>query len=213
MFTEQDLNDLNERGISLEQIETQLNCFREGFPYLKIVAPASIGRGIIRLDEAGQKHYLDRWSRFLEGDRVITKFVPASGAASRMFKDLFAFLNGAEELPTTDFERRFFGAIRRFAFFDALNKKCVALYGKKVSSLCVCNRITGPTCSMSLSRRSTGYAIARSWGSYRRIFWVWGMGASMWELCSPWPISPRSSCSPCSPSARTPIRSSRRSTW
>ena len=140
MFTEQDLNDLNERGISLEQIETQLNCFREGFPYLKIMAPASIGRGIIRLDEAGQKHYLDRWSRFLEGDRVITKFVPASGAASRMFKDLFAFLNGAEELPTTDFERRFFGAIRRFAFFDALNKKCVALYGKEVDALCGAKR-------------------------------------------------------------------------
>ena len=49
--------------------------------------------------------------------------VPASGAASRMFKDIFAFINGKTEKPDTDFIRLFFDKIEKFAFFPSL-KPC-----------------------------------------------------------------------------------------
>ena len=50
--------------------------------------------------------------------------VPASGAASRMFKDIFAFINGKTEKPDTDFIRLFFDKIEKFAFFPSLNSAC-----------------------------------------------------------------------------------------
>ena len=63
------------------------------------------------------------------------KFVPASGAASRMFKDLFAFLNGVNQKPANDFEREFFDNIHDFAFFNELNQKCEQNEGKSVDEL------------------------------------------------------------------------------
>ena len=63
------------------------------------------------------------------------KFVPASGAASRMFKDMFAFLNADYDVPTTDFEKKYFDRIEDFAFFGALDEKCKELNGKGVKEL------------------------------------------------------------------------------
>ena len=62
-------------------------------------------------------------------------YVPASGAASRMFKDLFAFLNGSNEAPVSDFEKEFFSNIYQFAFFKELSAKCQQLEGKTIDEL------------------------------------------------------------------------------
>ena len=92
-FTQEDRDLLMQKGISESQIEEQLSCFKTGFPFLKLKSPASIGNGILSLNEKESEHYLEIWEKYLSGNPVIVKFVPASGAASRMFKNLFEFLD------------------------------------------------------------------------------------------------------------------------
>jgi hypothetical protein len=68
--------------------------------------------------------YVKVWNDYKAEGHSITKFVPASGAASRMFKNMFEFLNADYDVPTTEFEKAFFANIHKFAFFDALNDAC-----------------------------------------------------------------------------------------
>lgn len=136
MFTQQDLNLLREKGIAPAQIEAQLNSFKNGFPYLPIVAAASVQKGILRVSPDEEPRYLAAWDDFLHSDKTVTKFVPASGAASRMFKDLYAFLGADYDEPTTDFEKTFFDNLRRFAFFGKLDAACTDIFGHGAASLC-----------------------------------------------------------------------------
>lgn len=135
MFTQEDLQTFASRGISEAQIQEQLQCFAKGFPYLKLSASASIGNGILAIDDELAEKYLNEWDEYLAGDHRIVKFVPASGAASRMFKNLFEFLDAAYDVPTTDFEKKFFDHIADFAFFAALDEACTCLYGKDIAAL------------------------------------------------------------------------------
>ena len=86
-------------------------------------------------NEEERKQYIDAWNAYKAEGRKIVKFVPASGAASRMFKDMFAFLNADYDVPTTDFEKKYFDRIEDFAFFGALDEKCKELNGKGVKEL------------------------------------------------------------------------------
>jgi hypothetical protein len=79
--------------------------------------------------------YLERWGGYLAQSGKIVKFVPASGAASRMFKDLYVFLSAPYNEPLTASEREFFEQIARFAFYEALNKQCLLREGASVNSL------------------------------------------------------------------------------
>jgi len=91
--------------------EQQLKYFREGFPWMDIDAPAVPGKGIAVLDRDRE----DECIAYLEKSDVRgkVKFVPASGAASRMFKDIFA---GVEQ--PNDAVRRLTENIGKFAFYD-----------------------------------------------------------------------------------------------
>ena len=140
MYTKQDLELLQAKGISLSQIETQLNNFVNGFPYLPIVAAASVDRCIMKIGKEEEKNYVEAWQHYLKSGKKVTKFVPASGAASRMFKDLFSFIDAKYDVPTTDFEKTFFANITRFAFYKLLNEECKTLYGKDIATLCTENR-------------------------------------------------------------------------
>ena len=79
--------------------------------------------------------YRNTWNEYLDEGHRVVKFVPASGAASRMFKNLFSFLSADYDEPTTDFERAFFDNIKLFAFREALCTKCRELYGKRLMQL------------------------------------------------------------------------------
>ena len=92
-------------------IEEQIECFRRGFPWLEIVAPATPARGIEVTTEESRHECVDYASKAKVAGKV--KFVPASGAASRMFKDIFAGM----EKPN-DSVRRLTAEISRFAFGD-----------------------------------------------------------------------------------------------
>ena len=139
-YTNQDLALLQEKGISTSQVETQLVRFANGFPYLPIVSAASVERCIMIINKEAEKTYLDAWQHYLTSGKKVTKFVPASGAASRMFKDLFSFIEAKYKEPTTGAEKEFFANIEKFAFYKALNQKCKELYGMEISTLITENR-------------------------------------------------------------------------
>jgi hypothetical protein len=119
-FSAQDLEQLQARGISVEKAEAQLECFRTGFPELDIVAPASTKRGILAPKRAEQEQYIAAWQNYLAEGHKILKFVPASGAASRMFKNLFQYLDDGIETP---FIKDFLAHKENFAFGPALAGK------------------------------------------------------------------------------------------
>lgn len=134
-LTENDLKVLKNKGKTEERLNEELRMLKEGFPYLKIERAATPGHGISVLDEKMQNQAIDIWDQFLSSGATILKMVPASGAASRMFKDLFSFINGKDEKPSSPFMKSFFKNIEKFAFFNKLNETCLSLYGKSIDSL------------------------------------------------------------------------------
>lgn len=135
MFTAEDLVLFEKKNIPAERVARQLNDFREGFPFLKLAGSASVDKGIFRLSEAEEFACLESWEHYLKGEHLIQKFVPASGAASRMFKDLFEFLENPEDKPLKPFEIKFFNEIRRFAFYSELNNACLKNEGLDIEGL------------------------------------------------------------------------------
>lgn len=136
MLTHEDKELLAKKGISEEKIAEQLACFEKGFPFLKLSAAASVENGgIMRADEKESEQYLAVWDAYKAGDKKIVKFVPASGAASRMFKNMFEFLGAEYDKPTTDFEKKFFDHIHDFAFYNDLNAACLDNTGKNIDAL------------------------------------------------------------------------------
>ena len=100
MFTQSDLAQLEAHGISVEKAEKQLQSFATGFPELDIVSAASVGNGVLNPSEEEIDAYVKAWQDYLDEGHTVLKFVPASGAASRMFKNLFEYL---EDGKKTDF--------------------------------------------------------------------------------------------------------------
>ena len=135
MLTQQDLKQLAQKGIAEQQIETQLGQFKTGFPFLKLEAAAAIGRGIVAPNDAERKHFVDAWQKYKAEGKKVVKFVPASGAASRMFKDMFAFVDADYDVPTTDFEKKYFDNIDKFAFYAELDAVCQKNNGKGIRAL------------------------------------------------------------------------------
>lgn len=135
MMNEQDLKQIKEKGISEDLIAMQLKQFETGFPFLKLEAAAAIGQGIQAVDEESRNNYCKIWDEYKSQGHEIVKFVPASGAASRMFKDVFAFADADYDVPTTAFEKKYFDGIENFAFYEVLDNTCQNLYGKGVKQL------------------------------------------------------------------------------
>ncbi len=131
MFTEKDIQQIKSKGISPETVERQIERFKTGFPFIRLAAPAVPGNGLLSFDEKEAKELEAFFDEFKEDDEIL-KFVPASGAASRMFKKLFAFrqtFSGTkEEIDRLEKENElqslgfFFKNLRKFAFYDVLAK-------------------------------------------------------------------------------------------
>ena len=135
MLTEKDQQLLENKGITAKQIENQIKRFETGFPQLGIKSVAKVGDGIMRLGEKDINHYIKLWRQSQLDGVTIEKFVPASGAASRMFKNMFAFTTSGRTAPETDFEKQYFDNINHFAFYPALNKACDKLYKATIPQL------------------------------------------------------------------------------
>ena len=118
MFTKDDIRQIEQRGSSVKTVEEQVERFKKGFPWMKIVAPATPERGILVLDDAA----VEAAGKYYEGASINgkCKFVPASGAASRMFKDLFSGLDAlkaGKELSDDAPAAKFVDQIAEFAFY------------------------------------------------------------------------------------------------
>lgn len=135
MITAADKAQLEAKGISEAQIEQQIRDFQTGFPFLKLRGAAAVGDGILAptADEVAQ--YIQAWNDYKAQGHHVTKFVPASGAASRMFKNMFEFLSADYDVPTTDFEKKYFEHIHDFAFYPALDDACHVNEGEGVDAL------------------------------------------------------------------------------
>ena len=135
MLNQNDLQQIAARGITQEQVDHQLEQFKTGFPFLRLEAAASIGQGVQAPTDEERQQFIECWNRYKNEGHEIVKFVPASGAASRMFKDVFAFVDAPYDTPQTAFEREFFDGIKKFAFREALCDKCKENEGKNIRTL------------------------------------------------------------------------------
>ena len=136
MITNADQDLLQKKGISEAKFNEQLACFVKGFPYLKLAAAASVEHGILSPNADEEAAYLAAWQNYkADTNHRVVKFVPASGAASRMFKDMFAFVDAPYNEPTTDFEKQFFARIHDAAFFADLEAACQRIYAAGIDTL------------------------------------------------------------------------------
>ena len=119
MFTEKDLKQLSVKGIGIELVERQLEYFRNGFPFLQLDRAATVGDGIRQLTAEETKN-LERAYEQKLGRRKVFKFVPASGAATRMFKDLYEYLQSDGDGENAAIQE-IFDQLDAFAFYPELN--------------------------------------------------------------------------------------------
>ena len=118
MFTRQDITQIEARGISVETVEQQIENFKKGFPALPIIRAAAGGDGVKQLDEKQMDAARELYDSHAKNLKTI-KFVPASGAATRMFKELFEYVNDDKRTPGID---KLITNLEKFAFFPELAK-------------------------------------------------------------------------------------------
>lgn len=125
IFSPEDLEQIHAQGLTTEAVQRQIQAYREGFPHTQLDKAATIENGgVIKLSDKEIEHYTHQYTILSKG-KTIQKFIPASGAASRMFKDLYTFSatyfgisnNFEKEHPEV---KVFLENLRRFAFFDDL---------------------------------------------------------------------------------------------
>lgn len=128
-FTESDLQQIASLGLSLSDVERQIENFRQGFPKTRLIEAATLQNGGIRqMDDNDISRYTSYFQKVANRKNLL-KFVPASGAATRMFKDLYSFSstyfgvakNFEKEFPEVE---TFLKNLHTFAFFKDL-KDCM----------------------------------------------------------------------------------------
>lgn len=117
-FSDNDLQQIKSHGLSIDDINQQLQDFKTGFPFSDIVKPAVVNDGIIVVVDDKYDEMANAYDNYAKTHKIV-KFVPASGAATRMFKDLFDFMktNNLNDTVKTTIEN-----IEKFAFWDELKK-------------------------------------------------------------------------------------------
>jgi len=118
IFTPKDLAFMAQRGSNPEQVEQQFAFFNNGFDFANIQRNVSIGDGIVRFSDAEIEHWISIYDK-LSKDKEIVKFVPASGAATRMFKDLYEALSSE---TINEKAKLYKERIKDFAFFEDLKE-------------------------------------------------------------------------------------------
>ncbi|MDR0205762.1 MAG: DUF4301 family protein [Bacteroidales bacterium] len=118
IFNPQDMTFMAQRGSNPEMVEQQFAFFNAGFDFANIRRNVSIGNGIVRFSKPELEYWIEIYTA-LSKDKEIVKFVPASGAATRMFKDLYEALQSETDNEKAKLYKE---RIKDFAFFDDLKK-------------------------------------------------------------------------------------------
>ncbi|MFA5329048.1 MAG: DUF4301 family protein [Prolixibacteraceae bacterium] len=128
MFKPEDISQITARGSQFEVVRQQIENFKTGFPFLKLTEAASNYHGILKLSENEVQKYSSVFDEKIASDLELIKFVPASGAASRMFKSLFSALENHEKGVSEDEIKKdkeialFLNQLKKFAFADDLEE-------------------------------------------------------------------------------------------
>jgi len=128
-----DIEQIKNHGLEVDDVETQIMNFLTGFPYVNLSSPATKGNGIMEFSEKEIQekilYYETNYSK-----HQILKFVPASGAATRMFKDLFEFSGlymgmkyTLKEFPSA---QKTIENLSKFAFYDETKNKIQLPFGR-----------------------------------------------------------------------------------
>lgn len=142
MLTELDKVTLTKKGITEEELDSQLKRFAIGFPFLRLASSARTGAGIASLSPEEEDKAIARWEKYLADGGSVTKFVPASGAASRMFKALFSYLEKEAETPEEGSPvAKLMADIDKLPFYDELDATLRAIHGAGIEELRAQNRI------------------------------------------------------------------------
>lgn len=136
-LTDQDILQIEKKGLTVDKVNAQIEIFKKGIPFTNLVSAATIGNGILNPDVEEQANYVSFFDS-KKSEVSIVKFTPASGAATRMFKFLFQFLdeynpeigsinafinrNKAKELSL------FFVGLEKFPFYAEVIEKAKQLY-------------------------------------------------------------------------------------
>lgn len=167
MFTKSDLKQIKERGSKLDTVNLQIENFKMGFPFLKIEKAATPVDGIIVLDRKEIDSLIVAYDNQSQQKQIV-KFVPASGAASRMFKLLFEILDNSTnaELVEEAFDKSndlqsiytFFDKISNFAFSDDLDTH-LKKHELSIKS-CLANQDYSPVLKGLLGSKGLSYAVS-----------------------------------------------------
>ncbi|NAS31264.1 DUF4301 family protein [Flavobacteriaceae bacterium R38] len=132
IFTEKDKELLKNKGITTDKIASQIATFNRGIPFVDLISSATKNKGICKLSVEEEQYYKSLFEQ-KKDKRDLLKFVPASGAASRMFKALFNFISdfNPDEQSFNDYIKKegtsgvaaFFENIERFSFYAEINSK------------------------------------------------------------------------------------------
>ena len=146
ILTANDLQQLQQKGITQEKLQQQLRDFKTGFPFARLVAPALKGHGVLSPSSQEQEHYRKLYREEAANNKIL-KFVPASGAATRMFKNLYACYESLKDYRNATHQdkapenielkpdvQEFFDRLPDFAFYEELENALNKIYGKSVAS-------------------------------------------------------------------------------
>lgn len=119
LFTENDLRQMHGLGIAPEEAARQVELFRNPSLFTRVLRPCTPGDGIRRFFDSDHPELLAVFERAAAQGRI-GKFVPASGAATRMFKSLISCLNNPQHAEAPAEVRKVLDNLPRFAFFEDL---------------------------------------------------------------------------------------------
>ena len=132
-----DFVQIYQHGIPVENIKRQLAIFKNGIPKMQLISAATFNKGIVKFSE---KEFSEK-AAFFDQEKSkfkLLKFVPASGAASRMFKFLSVFLSDfkiGEETINAYINRKkdtdlavFIVGMNKFAFFKTIDEQLKKVY-------------------------------------------------------------------------------------
>ncbi|MGC9344892.1 MAG: DUF4301 family protein, partial [Bacteroidales bacterium] len=138
MFSENDLNQIEKHGISVSDIENHIEIFKQGIDFVNLMKPATPGDGIENPGDDEIKSVIEYYDNQKDSIELV-KFVPASGAASRMFKSLFESLEKAKEtgneaLRAEEEIIQFFNNLQKYPFYEDL-KTLISEKGESLEDL------------------------------------------------------------------------------
>ncbi|MBQ7985490.1 MAG: DUF4301 family protein [Bacteroidales bacterium] len=171
-FTDSDALQIIDHGLLLDEVKRQLDYFSVGFPYVCIDRAATVGDGIRSFDDSQVREYIALYENNIDKYSVM-KFVPASGAATRMMKDLYEFVSLYQNEQTTPLNsflsvKQTMENIDKFAFYNHLNMKMQA---DNVSlQQCIRNRDYKTVAEYILFDKGLGYGkYPKAWIEFHKL--------------------------------------------